>query len=326
MSKNIYNINSIDKSIVVIGPTSSGKSDFAIALAKDYDGEVISADSRQIYRGMDIGSGKESGKITFSKSRGKITAEAYLSGSIPHYMIDIVSPNTDYNVAKFTKKAKQIQNDIIARNKIPIICGGTGFWAQSLIEDRNFPHVAPDSLLRSMLRNKTTEKLFHDLQKSDPTRACTIDPHNRVHLIRAIEIATKLGTVPIIEPVNYQQISDHYLIIAIDHPKEKLHKRIEKRLHKRIDAGMLDEVAVLHKKHRVSWTRLESFGLEYKWCALYLQGKVSREEMEESLLCESRQYAKRQMTWLRRWKRMGAQIHWITTLREARKLTRNFLR
>ena len=314
-----------NRSLTVIGPTSSGKSDFAIALAKNFAGEVISADSRQIYRGMDIGSGKEPGKLTHSKGRGKISEIAYMSGGIPHYMIDIVSPNTEYNVAKFTKKAKKIQDDIALRNKIPIICGGTGFWAQSLIEDRDFPHVAPDPLLRSMLRNKTAEELFHDLQKRDSERAQKIDPHNRVHLIRAIEIATKLGAVPTIEPVDYRKIAANYLIMAIDHPKEKLHKRIEKRLHKRIDAGMLDEVTALHKEKHVSWTRLESFGLEYKWCAFYLQGKVSQENMEESLLSESRHYAKRQMTWLRRWKRMGAQIHWVTTLSESRKLTRNFL-
>lgn len=321
MKKKVY----FNKSLVIIGPTSSGKSDFAIALAKDFDGEVISADSRQIYRGMDIGSGKEPGRVTRSASRGKVTTEAYLSGGIPHYMIDIVSPNTEYNVAKFTKKAKCIQNDISTRNKLPIICGGTGFWAQSLVEDRTFPHVTPDPVLRSMLRNKSTEELFQNLTKIDPARAQSIDPHNRVHLIRAIEVAKELGAVPKLTPVNYKDIANHYLIIAIDHPRELLHKRIAKRLRKRIDAGMLNEVETLHKKNNVSWKRLEGFGLEYKWCALYLQGKVSQKEMEDSLLQESRHYAKRQMTWLRRWKRMGAEIHWITTLTEARKLTKTYL-
>jgi tRNA dimethylallyltransferase len=172
--KNIDN-----KIIVILGPTSSGKSDIAIKLAKKISGEIISADSRQIYRGLDIGTGK------ITNNQG-----------IVHYGLDIVSPKTEYNVAKFKKYADKTIANILKQKKIPIICGGTGFWIKSIVDNVIYPEVKPDQILRNKLRNKTKEKLFAILEKLDPERAKTIDKNNPVRLIRAIEICKTLGKVP----------------------------------------------------------------------------------------------------------------------------------
>ena len=171
----------MEKIIVILGPTSSGKSEVAIALAQKLNGEIISADSRQIYRGMDVGTGK------ITKSEQKMAK---------HYGIDIVSPKTEYNSAKFKKYANKIIKDILARGKLPIICGGTGFWIKALVDNVVYPEVAPDWKLREKLGKKSTEELFKTLQKLDPQRAKNIDAKNPVRLIRAIEICKSIGKVP----------------------------------------------------------------------------------------------------------------------------------
>lgn len=311
------------KSITIIGPTASGKSDFAIAIAKRFSGEIISADSRQIYRNLDIGTGKEPGKLTINTKRGPYTCNAYMSGGIPHYMIDIVHPNTIYNAAKFVKKAKNIRNDIWARNKLPIVAGGTMFWAQALLEDATFPKVLPNPVLRNMLRNKSPQKLYLRLKKLDSQYAKKVDKNNPVRLIRAIEIATELGHVP--EPQIQKIDSDKDLIIAISHSRKVLFDRIEKRMDKWFDDGIFDEIKYAHYKLHVPWTRLESFGLEYKWCTRYVRNQISFDEMRENTIRDLKKYAKRQETWIRRWEKQGVQIHHVTKESEAMKICNNFL-
>ena len=264
-------LNKKNKIVVILGPTSSGKSDVAISLAQKlalskiegFDGaEIVSADSRQIYRGMDIGS-------------GKVTKEE--QGLAKHWMLDIVSPKTNFSAGQYKKKVNRIIKDILKRGKLPIICGGTGFWIKSIVDNVEFPEVKPDWVLRKKLEKETAEKLFSMLEKLDSARAENIDAKNKVRLIRAIEIAKTLGCVPeVISSPQYVALQ-----IGISMPKEKLHERIEKRLDKRFAAGMLDEVANLHTQG-VSWKRLESFGLEYKWLALFLQGKISEIEMKDN--------------------------------------------
>ncbi|MFZ2188045.1 MAG: tRNA (adenosine(37)-N6)-dimethylallyltransferase MiaA, partial [Candidatus Moraniibacteriota bacterium] len=171
------------KIVVILGPTSSGKSSVAIKLAQKFNGEIISADSRQIYRGMDVGTGK----VT--------SAEQALA---KHYMLDIVSPKTNFSAAQFKKKAQILIADILKRGKLPIICGGTGFWIKALVDDVIYPEVKPDWKLREKLGKKSTEQLFVMLEKLDPVRAGNIDAKNPVRLIRAIEICRTLGKVPVI--------------------------------------------------------------------------------------------------------------------------------
>ncbi len=339
------------KSITIIGPTASGKSDFAIAIAKQFNGEVISADSRQIYRYLDIGTGKEPGQLkiiqhldngdfkilnkpeirsnlrisegwTLSGSKNKIV-QAYVSDSVLHYMIDIVHPNTPYNVTKFTKKACKIRSDIWNRNKLPIIAGGTMFWAQTLLEDAAFPSVKPNPMLRNKLQNKTPEKLFKKLQKLDPVFAKKIDRNNPVRLIRAIEIATELGHVP--KPQTQKINPNKNLIIAISHPREILFDRIEKRMDKWFDEGIFEEIKYAHYNLNVPWTRLESFGLEYKWCTRYVRNQIDFETMRENTIRDLKKYARRQETWIKRWEKQGTKIHHTTKETEALELCREFL-
>ncbi len=314
-------------SITIIGPTASGKSAMAIALAKEYSGEIISADSRQIYRGMDIGSGKEPGRLSTSSLRGPFTKTAYLSGGIAHYMIDIVHPNTPYNVSKFVTKAQRIRDDIWHRKKYPIIAGGTMFWAQALVENNRFANVAPNPPLRKKLQKHTAEKLLHFLEKKDPRRAHDIkaknEHRNKQRLIRALEIVDALGSVPpqqtpVIDPENH-------LILAINHPKDILHAKIEKRMDTWFRDGIFDEILMLHHDMHVPWSRLEHFGLEYKWCTRYVRGQVSLLTMKERTITDLKHYAKRQMTWIRRWKKQGAPIDDITTHAQGMKRVKTFL-
>lgn len=285
-----------------MGPTASGKSDLAIALARKYNGEIISADSRQVYRGMDIGTGK------VTKAEQKLAR---------HWLLDVASPKRTYNVTRFVRDAKRAIADIKKRGKTPIICGGTGFWIQALIEDNSFPAVKPNPVLRQKLGKLSVETLFTELEKQDPARAKTIDAKNKIRLIRALEICATLGTVPPL-PKSYQLQVKSYLIIVLSPSQEVLYKNIALRLEKRIAQGMIAEVQTL-RASGLSWKRLEGFGLEYKYVALLLQKKITLAEMKERLEFEIRHYAKRQLTWLRRFEKT-IPFHWITTPEKAEKL------
>lgn len=295
--------NTLNKTIVIMGPTASGKSDLAILLARKYNGEIISADSRQVYRGMDIGTGK------VTKAEQKLAK---------HHLLDVASPKRTYNVTHFIRDAKRTIADIRKREKTPIICGGTGFWIQALIEGNAFPAVKPDPELRKKLAKFSTEELFKQLKKKDPTRAKNIDAKNKVRLIRALEICASLGTVPL-PPTSHQLKAKSFFIIALSPDKEILHKNIATRLEKRLKKGMIAEVKKL-RAAGLSFKKLESFGLEYKYVALFLQKKISRADMLERLNFEIHHYAKRQITWLKRFEKMGAHIHWVTNTTEASKL------
>lgn len=344
--RKLVNKNYKNKIIVILGPTASGKSGTAIKLAKKFstrggqalglnEAEIISADSRQIYRGMNIGTGKISqdplpiskGKISynFSSLKRKISCnppplfeggikggclryapKIYYSENIPHHMINIVSPRTDYNVAKFKKKAEKIIKDILKRNKLPIICGGTGFWIKAIVDNVQFPEVKPDKILRKKLQKLGVEKLFEKLKKIDPQRAKSIDRNNKVRLIRAIEICRVLGKVPPLKikklkgTSSYDREKMFFLQIGIKHPKEILHKRIQQNINKRFKQGMIDEVEKLHKDKKLSWKKIQSFGLAYYWIPLYLQNKISRQELTEKIYLAEKNYAKRQMTWFQK--------------------------
>ncbi|MBU1045796.1 tRNA (adenosine(37)-N6)-dimethylallyltransferase MiaA [Patescibacteria group bacterium] len=294
------NIN--NKVLVIVGPTSSGKSDLAVYLAKEFNGEVISADSRQAYKGMDVGTGK----ITKKEMRG-----------IPHHLLDVVSPKTRFTVTQYVKKAEKAIEKIRAKGKLPIICGGTGFYIQALIDGITIPEVKPDWALRRKLEKHPAEELFRRLEKLDSKRAKNIDRHNKRRLIRAIEIVLK--TKKPIAPVKKKQ-KYNVLIIGIKTEKKELQDKIRARLLKRLKQGMVEEVENL-KKSGLSWKRLEEFGLEYRFIAFYLQNKINYEEMIEKLQKEIEYYAKRQMTWFRKDKR----IRWIGNKKTAETLAKKFI-
>ncbi len=321
-----------NKIIVILGPTSSGKSGVAISLARKFNGEIISADSRQIYRGMNIGTGK----VPRDKKQETRNKDLFFSEGVRHHLLDIVNPKTDFNVSKFKLKAEKAIEDILKRGKVPIICGGTGFWIKALVDDVTFPEVKPNQELRRKLEVLSTENLFKKLLKLDSERAKNIDAKNKVRLIRAIEICKAIGKVPTMKHKTCN-MQHNFLQIGLDLPKEKLHKNIEQRLKTRFKKGMIREVENLHFQSGVSWKRLEMFGLEYRYISQYLQGKFSKEEiypvkfreadakafnrMKEKLFQESKDYAKRQMTWFRK----DSRILWLKNYSAIEKATQKFL-
>ena len=289
------------KFIVILGPTASGKSDLAVELAEKFNGEIISADSRQLYKGMDIGTGK----ITKKEMRG-----------IPHHLLDVVSPKTKFDVARYQKMAHKKITDILKRDKLPIVCGGTGLYIKAIVENPRYPDVPPDWKLRKKLEKLSAEKLFSMLKKLDWARAKTIDSKNPRRLIRAIEIAKQINRVP--PKKDYPKYDA--LLIGIKKSPDELKKAIATRLHKRIRQGMIAEVRKL-RKQGISWKRLEELGLEYKYIALYLQNKMNEKTMLETLETKINQYAKRQMTWFKK----TPNVNWIRTEKEAITITQSAL-
>lgn len=284
------------KLLVVCGPTATGKSALAIELAKQFDGEVISADSRQVYKGLDIGSAK----ITQTEMDG-----------VPHHLLDVAEPTDYFSVADFQTLAQEVIADIHTRGKLPIICGGTGMYIDSVVYGIQFPEVPPNEPLRKELAKLTTEELYEELQKIDPDRAIEIDRHNPVRLIRAIEIATALGSVPKIETYNSKY---NVLWIGLDLPKEELQERIEKRISDRIPA-LFNEIKSLHNSG-VTYEKLNSFGLEYRYGSDYVQEKIDLSEFKELLATKTWQYAKRQMTWFKR----NSEIYWFDPVNDQQKI------
>ncbi|HEY4496735.1 MAG TPA: tRNA (adenosine(37)-N6)-dimethylallyltransferase MiaA [Candidatus Paceibacterota bacterium] len=304
------------KIVAILGPTSSGKSDLSVNLAKKFDGEIISADSRQVYKGLDIGSGK----VPLDRklpSGYSLVANYYYKG-VPHHLLDIASPKKTFTVAEYKKLGKQTIEDTLKRGNLPIITGGTGLYIDALIYDMDFPKVPPDYKLREELEEKNTEELFKILKGLDKKRAESVDPNNRRRLVRAIEIIKSTG-----EPISVIKRESPYdvLKIGIKISREELKNRIQKRLDKRLKLGMIDEVEDLHNKG-LSWRRLDDLGLEYRFISRHLRGIINYEEMRESILRESYKYAKRQMTWWRKDKG----INWIENPEEVDRLVKDFIK
>jgi len=289
--------------IALVGPNSAGKTALSIKLARKFNGEIISADSRQVYRGMDIGTGKAT-----KKERTKA----------PHHLIDVSDPRQEYNVSHFKAAADKIIGQIYSRGRIPLLVGGTGFWIQAVIDDLELPRVKPNMELRKKLEQKTSAQLHAMLKKMDPGRAKNIDAKNPYRLIRAIEIikATK-------KPVPKLAKSSPYnvLILGIKHSLPKLKNLIDRRLKKRLAQGMIAEVKKLHD-NGVSWLRMESIGLEYRYISQYLRKQITKEQMTDQLRQAIVHYAKRQLTWFNKDKR----IHWIKNQTQAEKLITNLLK
>ncbi len=308
------------KVIAIVGPTASGKSSLAVTVAKKFGGEIISADSRQIYKGLDIGTGKVSRDKASTKNL-KLKTRVFLHSHIPHHLLDIWNPRKVVSVSEFKQKAEVAMNAITARGNLPIVCGGTGFYIDTFLFNRELPQVEPSTLLRAKLEKLSTEKLAIKLQKLDPRRAKEIDLRNRVRIIRALEIIDALGAVPALsESAPYD-----VLFIGLK-PKEKwLRAKIKTRLLERIQKGMVREVHNLHKSG-LSYKRMEDLGLEYKYLALFLQKKISKNEMISELEKAIWHYSKRQITWFQKNKK----IIWLdpelkSTEAKAQTLVKKFL-
>jgi len=326
MSKNAKRKQKI---IVILGTTASGKTSLGVKLAYKFNGEIISADSRQVYRGMDVGTGKDlkdyclkfpisnppAGRAgfqfpnKFQISNSKI--KKFKIVKIPYHLIDVVNPKTRFSLAKYQELAYKAIDDILARGKLPIIVGGTGLYLQAVVDGYKLSKAKPDRKSREELEKLDANKLFKELQKLNPAFADKLhksDRKNKRRLIRYIEI-TKEAKLPIGSLASKTKYD--FLLIGLTWPRQILQERIYKRLIERLEKeNMVGEVKRLHQQG-VSWKRLESFGLEYKYVSLYLRKKLTYEEMVEKLNIAIRQFAKKQMTWFRRWERQGAKIHWL---------------
>ena len=277
------------KLLIIVGPTSSGKSALAVELARKFNGEVISADSRQVYRGLDVGTGK----ISKREMKG-----------VRHHSLDVASPEKIFTAHDFVEKGRAAISDIAARGKLPIVAGGTGFYIDALVGRIALPNVPANKKLRAQLELKTAKELFAMLKKRDPRRAKSIDPHNKRRLVRALEITAALGRVPKNMDVAHPYFDTLWIGIAT--PQKVLERKIYARLLSRLRGGMVVEARRLHRQG-LSYKRMEQLGLEYRALARYLQGNITRKQMVDELNRDIRQYAKRQLAY---WKR-NKDIKWF---------------
>ena len=283
--------------LVILGPTATGKTRLAIQLADELDGEIISADSRQVYRGMDIGTGKD---LTEYKVKGK---------KIPYHLIDIVDPQEEYSVFQFQQNFHDTFSDIHKQHKLPILCGGTGFYIKAILMDFHLPTIAPDKKLRQELESWELEDLILQLKSISlgAVKNSTLETKRRV--IRAIEVEMN-GEKTKKKIRTPKAIIKNPIVLGVEYPREVIRERITTRLQERIDKGMIQEVEILLKSG-ITHERLERFGLEYRFLSRYLLGQLTREEMIEKLNTAIHQFAKRQMTFFRNMEKNDIRISWI---------------
>lgn len=274
--------------IAVVGPTAVGKTALGIALAERLGGEVVSADSRQVYRGLDLGTGK----VTAPETKG-----------IPHHLIDVAKAGTVYGAHDYVKDATRVLDEIHARGKTPIVVGGTGFYIDALLGHVALSNVPPNSELRKEVAGLSLNELQERLKRVDPDRYKTIDTQNPRRLARAIEIAHAGATQKNIEkPVRSYDAK----WVGLTLPLQKLKEKIYMRLLSRLDAGMLVEARTLHT-NGVSYVWMDTIGLEYRCMARHLRGEIGYDEMVKLINDESVRYAKRQITWFKR----NKEIVWL---------------
>lgn len=277
--------------IVVLGPTASGKTSLGVKLAKQFEGEIISADSRQVYRGMDIGSGKD--------------LDEY--GDIPYHLIDIVDPGYEFNVFEFQKRFCDAFSTIEQHHHLPLLVGGTGLYLASILNQYQFTEVPVNPTLREELANQSHEAMVTRLKSLNPSLHNTTDTIEPDRLIRAIEIAEAEATQP--KP-SVDLPSLNPLIFGIKWDRSLLKVRITERLKQRINHGLIEEVERLHQGG-VSWESLHFYGLEYRFVASYLKGELNKNDMYQKLNSAIHTFSKQQEKWFRRMERNGTKIHWL---------------
>ena len=289
MSKSAYNM------ITVLGPTASGKTGLAAHLALRLNGEIISADSRQVYRGMDLGTGKDLEDYTMGNT------------TIPYHLIDIADAGYQYNVFEYQKDFINVYEDITSREKFPILCGGSGLYLEAVLNNYRLIQVPHNEELRERLKNKSLEELTEVLKSYKESLHNTTDIDTEKRAIRAIEIEDYYVKHPDID-LTFPDINS--LVVGVKFDRNSRRKRITERLKQRLDEGMIDEVRnLLHSG--VKPEELIYYGLEYKFLTLHVTGQLSYEEMFSKLETAIHQFAKRQMTWFRKMERNGTKIRWI---------------
>jgi len=293
----------LPKLVVILGPTASGKTDLAVKLAKKFNGEIVSADSRQIYKKMDIGTAKPSKK------------EKRL---VPHHLIDLIKPNQRFNAAVYKRLALKAIKDVENRNKMPFLVGGTGLYIKSIIDNINFPAVPAQKKLRKNLENKTEKELFKIYSKLDPEGAKFIDKNNKRRLIRAIEVC-KVTKKPFWKQREKGRNLFNALIIGIKLPKKELEKRIKIRIEKMFKLDLEREVKNLTKKYGWEISPFQTIG--YQEWKDYFNKKSGRNDVKKQVILHTLQFSKRQMTWFKKNKR----IKWIKNYKSAEKLVKEII-
>lgn len=287
------NIVASTKLIVILGPTAVGKTNLAVQLALKIKGEIISADSRQVYRGMDLGTGKDLDEYEVNGNQ------------IPFHLIDILEAGQTYNLFDFQRDFYTAHDSILERDKIPILCGGTGLYLEAALSDKRLLEVPINEELREELKNKSQDDLNEKLLAISESIHNTTDTLDRERTIRAIEIESfKKQNIAEDSPIK------NFIVFGIKADREIIKRRIELRLKERLTSGMIEEVKVLLDSG-VSLERLNYYGLEYKFIGNYLSGLINYDEMYTKLLQAIQRFAKKQMTWFRRMEKRGVEIHWI---------------
>ncbi len=305
----------LPKIIAVVGPTASGKSGLAEEIAKQFNGELICADSRQLYRGMTIGTAKDVGKWE-DRDSGK--AYVLESGVIEH-LVDMLDPDEEFSVADYQRLAKEKILDITSRGKLPILVGGTGLYIKSVIDNLSFPEVAPNEEIRKRLNVKSLDDLQKTYAACDPIGATAIDENNKRRLVRAIEVCMVTRKPYSQMRKNGERLYDS-LQLGVELYRESLYQRINHRAIGMVQSGLVDEVQKLIDDG-VDPTKSAMGGIGYKEAVDHLQGELSLDEMIALIQRNSRHLAKRQLTWFKR----DARIKWTTSNDEALGLVRDFL-
>lgn len=281
--------------VVILGPTASGKTNLAVTLADSFDTEIISGDSRQIYKGMDIGTGKDLCEYQINNKK------------IPYHLIDILNPEQDYSIHQFREDFYRAYNKIINKNKFSILCGGSGLYLESILLNYQIPNVPPDNNLREKLQKQSLEILKNKLKKIDSSIYDSKYHITKRRIIRTIEVFNQNNInnkIILHPPIN------NYCVLGILTDRDILLKKIKKRLDERLNDGMIEEVENLIK-NGITLDRLKYFGLEYKFLGEYLFNNISFEEMVNKLNIAINRFSKRQMTFFRRMEKRGIQIKWI---------------
>jgi len=319
--------NKLPKIITIIGPTASGKSDLAVKIAREFNGEIVSADSRQIYRGMDIGTAKPPSDGGFAANPKSQTPKSkknrnYFSGGIRHYLIDNKNPDQDYSAGQYKKDALGAINKIIKSGKLPILVGGTGLYVDAVVKNLEFPRVKENKKLRARLEDEINSKglgfVFKELVRLDPEAAYIIDPKNPRRVIRALEVALTLG-----KPFSAQRKTGESLYntleIGIAVPRRELKEKIAKRTKQMVKDGLVGEVEVLAKRYGPNCKAFDAIG--YREIIDYLRGEISLAEAMEQINKNTWHYARRQIAWFRK----NHEVCWIRNPREVSSLVRNFV-
>ena len=284
--------------ITILGPTATGKTNLAVKIANIYRSEIISADSRQIYKRMNIGTGKDLEEYSI---KGK---------QIPYHLIDIINPSEDYSVYSFQKQFHLIYDKILNQNKIAILCGGTGLYIESILLNYSMSNIKPDYILRENLEKLSKDELLNIFKNIDSKAMESWKCDTKQRIVRGIEIASKKDMNTINPPV-YKLDSSKAIVLGIKMNRDKIRDRITKRLEFRLKNGMIKEVEILLSDDLVTFERLEYFGLEYKYIGYYLNKKISYDELFNKLNTAIHKFAKKQMTFFRRMEKRGIYINWI---------------